>query len=135
MFSKSYIEKCIKHRSEIDSLVLIQRGQFQTIQPPIPRFREGDYFNHPKMGKGLFGRIAKVAQTSVYAENQSNLSYKEDECILIPTENQLYEIIEANNFSIDDSQKGKGPEALLDWYISERYEATIKLGARGRAAG
>lgn len=120
MFKPTYIEKCRRHIDKIDYLIGSSRGQFKSADLEVPRyfFKIGDFFHHPRlMEKDEVKTVKEIIGQSYLSAGIPFEEYPIDRCIIIPTEEQFILGFEATGLSFRPELKGKGPEALLDYYI------------------
>ena len=122
--SESYITKCIKWDEEIMHLILSVRSPFKPNLTILPRsgYEKGDLFHHPKSMKSTeYGTVKQViADSKIESKGLENILYPVDECIFIPTEQQLREGLEATHWSLSNDAYGKGAEHLLDSIIESK---------------
>jgi len=117
-FSESFIKKCIKMDDDIMHLILSIRTPFKKDEMIVPRcgYKKGDIFHHPKSMKSTeYGTVKEViADKEIESEEGKNILYPVDECIIIPTEQQLKEGLEVTGWYLGDDAYGKGAEHLLE---------------------
>lgn len=125
-FSKSYIEKCIQHRDDIDQIIARSRGSFPKggIESRSHFLIVGDFIHRPNSMDPL--EVEQVSAISEYSISSGTPQEKHEvsACVLVPTEEQLATGLKAIQYSVGLHAHGKGPEALLDAYVAsrERYK-------------
>ena len=118
MFSKTYIEKCIKFKVGIHHMVTAARGWTDTRGVPLEMFRADDYFHHAKtMEEGTYKQAKEVKDHSCLYADDPIVQYPVEDCVLLPTEELLRAGLLAIHWSVGDQARGKGHEHLLDEII------------------
>jgi hypothetical protein len=116
-FKKSFIEKCVKAREELNDL---RRGMasLADITPSVTRdgLQVGDFFYHESMGQSLVKKVFRIEAAAVSSED--GRSYPKDESSWIPTRDQLIAALEEAIFFIRD------PSAFDEEGILELYKET-----------
>lgn len=119
MFSHQYIKMCIEGREDIEFVRVFNSteggwlGNFA--------FKKGDYFNHPKLGENEVREVAQLGKSDLRAVDDP-YPYRVEECIWIPTADQLIDEAGEMPFSImnkEDLKKYYEGHYLSDPNISD----------------
>jgi len=117
-FKKRYIEMCS------DGKEFIKR--FRTsewfneaeggIVTPKSIFEPGDYFHHPQMEEGEI-KIVKEVKGFSLIHSMDSKSYKEEECVWIPTAEQIIRGLEQLQLNIGDVSDEDDEEKLMRGFM------------------
>lgn len=118
MFSIRYLNMCRAGKE------IIERFRTQEwfneaeggIATPKPIFKAGDYFHHPRMQEGEI-KTVKEAKGFVSVHSTDSESYLEEECIWIPTAEQIKKGLLELNWSIGDVSDEDDEERLIILYM------------------
>lgn len=122
-FSGLYIKKCIKAQNEIQYFRIFKLLTEEEDKFPVAKFpfEIGDYFNHPDlMEEGEVKIVEEIKGNQLYTSDSINL-YLGEECVWIPTADQIREGLETIQFSLGDVSS-YNEEQLIDEYMRTRKE-------------
>jgi len=120
-FKKRYIEMCSAGK-EIYELFRTSEWFNKAeggIITPKSIFEPGDYFHHPQMEEGEVKIVKEVKGLSLIHSTDSE-SYKEEECVWIPTAEQIKRGLEQVGWSIGDVSDEDEEERLIRRYMDSR---------------
>jgi len=115
-FSKLYVKKCIKGRSEIGYFRSFEKWESEKIPLASYPFKEGDYFYHPEMEEDEVKVVEEMDENFLYISNRKE-SFLEEECTWVPTAKQIKDGLETIHWFTDT--EGLNEEQLLDKYMRE----------------
>ncbi|MCK5636769.1 MAG: hypothetical protein KAH91_05040 [Thermoplasmatales archaeon] len=90
-FPLQYINMCKDGQEDIQSIRIMNATEIKAKQINLMAnfaFKQDDYFNHPKMGEEEVRKVAQVGKSNIRAVDDP-WPYQKDECIWIPTADQL----------------------------------------------
>ena len=117
-FKKRYIEMCSAGKEIIERF---RTSEWFTkaeggIVTPKSIFDPGDYFYHPQMEEEETKIVKEVKGFSLVHSTDSE-SYKEEECVWIPTAEQIKKGLEQLHWSIGDVSDEDDEERLILGYM------------------
>lgn len=118
MFSIRYIEMCKAGKEYIEKF-RTQEWFYEAeggIVTPKSIFKSGDYFHHPRMEEGEV-KIVKEVKGLVSVHSTNSKSYPEEDCIWIPTAEQIKRGLEVLHWSIGDVSEEEDAERLIILYM------------------
>ncbi|NQT81058.1 MAG: hypothetical protein HQ555_11795 [Candidatus Aminicenantes bacterium] len=129
MFSVKYLNMC---KAGMDIIRCFRTSEFFNeaeggIVLPVSIFKAGDYFHHPRMQEGEI-KIVKEVKGFISVHSTDSESYSEEECIWIPTAEQIKKGLLEIHWSIGDVSGEGDPERLMIRFMDSRGKKWNRIG-------